>query len=80
MAFDINAIKAAAAKLQQAQQTKAQPKSETKSEPKATKAAAKGEKLYTEAEVKERIRNAFKALADATGGNVADFEPLIEAA
>ena len=57
-------------------------KSETKSEPKATatKAAAKGEKLYTEAEVKERIRNAFKALADATGGNVADFEPLIEAA
>ena len=57
-------------------------KAETKSEPKAkaTKAAAKGEKLYTEAEVKERIRNAFKALADATGGNVADFEPLIEAA
>ena len=30
MAFDINAIKAAAAKLQQAQQTKAQPKSEPK--------------------------------------------------
>ena len=55
-------------------------KAETKAEPKATKAAAKGEKLYTEAEVKERIRNAFKALADATGGNVADFEPLIEAA
>ena len=55
-------------------------KADTKSEPKATKAAAKGEKLYTEAEVKERIRNAFKALADATGGDVKDFEPLIEAA
>lgn len=57
-------------------------KSEPKSEPKATatKAAAKGEKLYTEAEVKARIRAAFKALADATGGDVKDFEPLIEAA
>lgn len=60
----------------------AEKKAEAKSEPKATatKAAAKGEKLYTEAEVKARIRAAFKALADATGGNVADFEPLIEAA
>ena len=42
MAFDINAIKAAAAKLQQAQQTKAQPKSEPKSAPKsASKKSAK---------------------------------------
>lgn len=42
MAFDVNAIKAAAAKLQQAQQTKAQPKSEPKSAPKsASKKSAK---------------------------------------
>lgn len=57
---------------------KAEPKSEPKA--KATKTAAKGEKLYTEAEVKERIRNAFATLAAATGGDVTDFEPLIEAA
>lgn len=57
-------------------------KEAAKAEPKAkaTKAAAKGEKLYTAAEVKERIRNAFAALAAATGGDVTDFEPLIEAA
>lgn len=43
-------------------------------------AAAKGEKMYTEAEVKERIRKAFEALANALNLKVSDLEPLIDAA
>lgn len=43
-------------------------------------ASTKGEKLYTEAEVKERIRKAFAALAAAAGIKLEDLEPLIQAA
>lgn len=43
-------------------------------------ASAKGERLYTEAEVKERIRKAFAALASAAGIKLEDLEPLIQAA
>ena len=40
----------------------------------------KAERLYTEAEVKERIRKAFAALASAAGIKLEDLEPLIQAA
>ena len=43
-------------------------------------ASANGERLYTEAEVKERIRKAFAALASAAGIKLEDLEPLIQAA
>lgn len=43
-------------------------------------ASVKGERLYTEAEVKERIRKAFAALAAAAGIKLEDLEPLIQAA
>ncbi len=43
-------------------------------------ASTKGERLYTEAEVKERIRKAFAALAAAAGIKLEDLEPLIQAA
>ena len=43
-------------------------------------AGKKGERLYTEAEVKERIRKAFAALASAAGIKLEDLEPLIQAA
>lgn len=43
-------------------------------------AGTKGERLYTEAEVKERIRKAFAALANAAGIKLEDLEPLIQAA
>lgn len=43
-------------------------------------AGTKGERLYTEAEVKERIRKAFAALATAAGIKLEDLEPLIQAA
>lgn len=43
-------------------------------------ASTKGERLYTEAEVKERIRKAFAALATAAGIKLEDLEPLIQAA
>lgn len=43
-------------------------------------ASVKGERLYTEAEVKERIRKAFAALANAAGIKLEDLEPLIQAA
>ena len=46
----------------------------------AKTAASKGEKMYTEAEVKERIRNAFGALAKALNVKLSDLEPLIAAA
>ena len=43
-------------------------------------AGKKAERLYTEAEVKERIRKAFAALASAAGIKLEDLEPLIQAA
>lgn len=43
-------------------------------------ASTKGERLYTEAEVKERIRKAFAALAAAAGIKLEDLEPLIQVA
>ena len=43
-------------------------------------AGKKTERLYTEAEVKERIRKAFAALASAAGIKLEDLEPLIQAA
>lgn len=43
-------------------------------------ASVKGERLYTEAEVKERIRKAFAALAAAADIKLEDLEPLIQAA
>ena len=47
---------------------------------KAAAKGAKGEELYTEAQVKERIRKAFALLAKALKVNVDDLEPIIEAA
>lgn len=44
------------------------------------KAAAKNVKMYTEDEVKERIRNAFAVLAKAMKKDVSVFEPIIKAA
>lgn len=46
----------------------------------AKEAASKGEKMYTEAEVKTRIRNAFAVLSKALGIKLSDLEPLIAAA
>ena len=43
-------------------------------------ASTKGERIYTEAEVKERIRKAFAALAAAADIKLEDLEPLIQAA
>lgn len=54
---------------------------EAQSETSGSKAAGKkAERLYTEAEVKERIRKAFAALASAAGIKLEDLEPLIQAA
>lgn len=47
---------------------------------KAAAKGAKGEELYTEAQVKERIRNAFAMVAKALKINIDDLEPIIEAA
>lgn len=52
---------------------------------KTAKAAAKGakdkgEELFTEAQVKERIRNAFSLLAKAIGCKMEDLEPIIKVA
>ena len=50
---------------------------------KTAKAAAKGaksEELYTEAQVKERIRNAFAMVAKALKINIDDLEPIIKVA
>lgn len=47
---------------------------------KAAAKGAKGEELYTEAQVKERIRNAFATLAKAIGCKMEDLEPIIKAA
>jgi hypothetical protein len=46
----------------------------------AKTAAGNNEKLYTEAEVKARIRKAFKCLADAMHVDVKSLEPIIAAA
>ena len=54
---------------------------EAQGETSESKAAGKkAERLYTEAEVKERIRKAFAALASAAGIKLEDLEPLIQAA
>ena len=54
---------------------------EAQSETSESKTAGKkAERLYTEAEVKERIRKAFAALASAAGIKLEDLEPLIQAA
>ena len=50
---------------------------------KTAKAAAKGaksEELYSEAQVKERIRNAFAMVAKALKVNIDDLEPIIKVA
>ena len=47
---------------------------------KAAAKGAKGEELYTEAQVKERIRNAFVMVAKALKVNVEDLEPIIKVA
>lgn len=47
---------------------------------KAAAKGAKGEELYTEAQVKERIRNAFALLAKALKVNIDDLEPIIKVA
>ena len=47
---------------------------------KAAAKGAKGEELYTEAQVKERIRNAFAMVAKALKVNVDDLEPIIKVA
>lgn len=46
----------------------------------AAKGASKGEELFTEAQVKERIRNAFAMLSKAIGCKMEDLEPIIKAA
>ena len=46
----------------------------------AAKGATKGEELYTEAQVKERIRNAFALLSKAIGCKMEDLEPIIKVA
>lgn len=46
----------------------------------AAKGASKDEQLYTEAQVKERIRNAFALLAKALKVNIDDLEPIIKVA
>ena len=47
---------------------------------KAAAKGAKGEELYTEAQVKERIRNAFVMVAKALKVNIDDLEPIIKVA
>lgn len=47
---------------------------------KAAAKASKDEELYTEAQVKARIRNAFALLAKALKVNVDDLEPIIKVA
>ena len=77
MAFDINAIKAAAAKLQQAQQTKAQPKSEPKSAPKS--ASKKSAKATTSAPKSEPKTDTPKTKDGASYVIPAEFKEAIEA-
>ena len=58
-------------------------KREEERKAKTAKAAAKGaksEELYTEEQVKERIRNAFALLAKALKVNIDDLEPIIKVA
>ncbi len=60
-------------------------KAKAEASPKSAKSAAKtaatsGDKLYTEAEVKARVRKAFTVLANAMNVDVKSFEPIIEAA
>ena len=47
---------------------------------KGAKGDSKGEELYTEEQVKERIRNAFALLAKAIGCKMEDLEPIIKVA
>ena len=47
---------------------------------KAAAKGAKGEELYTEAQVKERIRAAFAMVAKALKINIDDLEPIIKVA
>lgn len=66
----------------QAAKAKAEPspKSAKSAKSAAKTAATSGEKLYTEAEVKARVRKAFTVLANAMNVDVKSFEPIIEAA
>lgn len=76
MAFDINAIKAAAAKLQQAQQAKAQPKSEPKSAPKS--ASKKSAKATTSAPKSAPKADSPKTKGGASYVIPAEFKEAIE--
>lgn len=61
------------AKKQEAEKAKATGKASKSS-------ATDGEKLYTEAQVKARIRRAFETLAKSLGCKIKDLEPIIKAA
>lgn len=61
------------AKKQEAEKTKATAKTSKSS-------ATDGEELYTEAQVKARIRRAFETLAKSLGCKIKDLEPIIKAA
>lgn len=61
------------AKKQEAEKAKATAKASKSS-------ATDGEKLYTEAQVKARIRRAFEMLAKSLGCKIKDLEPIIKAA
>lgn len=61
------------AKRQEAEKAKATAKASKSS-------ATDGEKLYTEAQVKARIRRAFETLAKSLGCKIKDLEPIIKAA
>lgn len=61
------------AKKQEAEKAKATAKASKSS-------ATDGEKLYTEAQVKARIRRAFETLAKSLGCKIKDLEPIIKAA
>lgn len=61
------------AKKQEAEKAKATAKASKSS-------ATDGEKLYTESQVKARIRRAFETLAKSLGCKIKDLEPIIKAA
>lgn len=61
------------AKKQEAEKAKATAKASKSS-------ATDGEELYTEAQVKARIRRAFETLAKSLGCKIKDLEPIIKAA
>lgn len=71
--------------LEKKAERQAAKEAKAKSDAKSAKAAAKeatckAERVYTEAEVKTRIRNAFAVLSKALGIKLSDLEPLIAAA